>query len=200
VSEHTGIEDGSVETPGLEATGRSLEIAGVLVGLLGVLGVLFPYAAGVSISLLLGVTLVAGALVHVANAFRTRGWKGFAGQVLLAVVYAVAGVGLLANPTLGVTTLTVLLIAFLLVSGVFEVAVGIQLRGDPRWGVAVASGALSVVLGVLLWAGFPGTAAWALGLVVGLSLLSTGLSMIFIGRSVHRMDVRGETGTESFGE
>ncbi|MFB6171847.1 MAG: HdeD family acid-resistance protein [Haloarculaceae archaeon] len=186
-------------TPGLAESWRSLEVAGVVIALLGVLGIFFPFVTGLSISLLLGATLVVGALVHVAHAFRARGWKGFVGQALLAVVYAFAGISLLANPVLGLATLTLLLIAYFLVSGVVEVAVGLQIRGDPGWAWVVVSGALSVILAGLLWIGFPSTAAWALGLLFGISLLSTGLSMFAMGRSVHKMVSSDETGPETLG-
>ena len=71
-----------------------------------------------------GATPVVGSLVHIAHAFRARGWKGFVGQTVLAIVYAFAGLSLLMTPVLGLVTLTLLLIAFLLVSGVVEAAVG----------------------------------------------------------------------------
>ncbi|MCU4800108.1 DUF308 domain-containing protein [Halobacteria archaeon HArc-gm2] len=183
-------------TPGLETSWRSLEVGGVLMVLLGLLAVLFPFVAGVSISLVLGGLLVVGGVVHVAHAFRARGWTGFAGQVLLAVVYVFAGISLLANPVLGLTTLTLLLIAYFLVSGLVEVAVGLQLRGQPRWTLLLASGLLSLVLGGLLVVGFPSTAAWVVGLYVGVNLIATGVSMVLMGRDVHRAvaSVSGDTG------
>lgn len=103
------------------------------------------------------------------------------------------------NPVLGLTTLTLLLIAYFLVSGIVETVIGFQIRGDPSWGWVVSSGVLSVVLGLLLLAGFPGTAAWALGLVFGLSLLSTGASMFMVGRGVHRRVSSPETGSGTAG-
>ena len=187
-SETIGTGEGGIAPmPGLEASWRSLEIAGGIIAVLGLLGILCPYVTSVSISLLLGGALVVGGLVHVAHAFRARGWRGFAGQAALAIVYSFAGLSLLANPVLGLTTLTLLLIAYLLLSGVVEAVIGLQIRGDPKWGWVLASGVVSIVLGVLLLAGFPSTAAWALGLFFGISLLSTGVSMIVVGRGVHRL-------------
>lgn len=172
--------------PGLETSWRSLEVGGILLVFLGLLAVVFPLVAGVSVSLVLGGLLVVVGLVHVAHAFRARGWTGFAGQVLLAVVYAFAGISLLANPMLGLTTLTLLLIAYLLISGLVEVGVGLRLRGQPRWTYLLASGVLSVVLGLILIAGFPSTAVWVLGLYVGVNLIATGVAMVLMGREVQR--------------
>lgn len=196
MSDAESIESGTMETmPGLEASWRSLEVAGIVIALLGVLGILFPYVTGISISLLLGGVLVVGALIHVAHAFRARGWKGFAWQAILAIVYAFAGISLLANPVLGLATLTILLIAYFLVSGIVETVMGLQLRGEPSWGWVVASGVLSIVLAGLLWAGFPSTAAWAVGLLFGISLLSTGISMYSVGRSAKKQYAAGEART-----
>jgi len=197
-SDATGSEP-TVPMPGLEASWRALEIAGAVIALLGVLGILFPFVTGLSISLLLGGLLVVGGLVHIAHAFRARGWKGFAGQALLAVVYTLAGLSLLANPVLGLTTLTLLLIVYFVLSGLVEAVIGLQIRDSSGWAWAVASGVLSVVLGGLLWLGFPGTAAWALGLVFGINLLSTGLSMFVIARNAHKLVATGEPTPDTTG-
>lgn len=185
--------------PGLEASWRSLEMAGGVIALLGVLGILFSYVTGLSISLLLGGLLVVGALIHVAHAIRARGGKGFVWQAILAIVYAFAGVSLLANPTIGLATLTILLITYFLVSGIVETVMGIRLRGEPSRVWVVASGVLSIVLAVLLWAGFPGTANWAVGLLFGISMLSTGISMFMVGRGAHRQYASGEMGSGTMG-
>ncbi|MFC7099004.1 HdeD family acid-resistance protein [Halobaculum marinum] len=178
---------------------RTFRIAGVLIAIIGVFGIVFPFVAGVSLSLLLGLALVVGGVVHAVHAFRSRNWKGFLGLGLLALVYAVAGVALVVNPILGLTSLTLLVIAYLLVSGVAETAIGIQIRGDPNWGWIVFSGALSVVLGLLLLAGFPGTAVWAVGLLFGINLLSTGIAMVFVGRGLEEEPTVVEADTGAMG-
>jgi uncharacterized membrane protein HdeD (DUF308 family) len=161
--------------------GRALVVAGALVAVLGIAAILAPYVAGIVLSILLGVLLVVGGLAHVAYAFRAGGWAGSLWQVALGVLYALAGISLLANPSIGLTTLTVLLIAYFFVGGLIEVAGGLLLRPDPQWGWVVGSGVVSLVLAVLLWAGFPSSADWALGLLVGIDLLSTGLVLVYVG-------------------
>lgn len=76
---------------------------------------------------------------------------------------------------------------------------GIRLRGEPSRGWVLASGVLSIVLAVLLWAGFPGTAAWAVGFRFGISLFSTGVSMFMVGREVHLQVASGEMGSRTMG-
>ncbi|MFC7068600.1 HdeD family acid-resistance protein [Halobaculum lipolyticum] len=191
---HGRVPDGGSPPTNSERGDRSnaFRVAGVLIAVLGVFGILFPFVAGVSVSLLLGVALVVGAVVHAGHALGSRDWKGVLGLALLAVVYAVTGVALIANPLLGLASLTVVVIAYLLVSGVAETLIGLRIRGDTNWGWIVFSGALSVVLGLLLLAGFPGTAVWAVGLLFGVNLVSTGIAMVLVGRGVRSETPAGE--------
>ncbi len=155
--------------------------AGALIAVLGILAVLFPFVTGISLSILLGALLVVGALVHVAHAF-SGGWKRFVVQGLLAAVYAVAGIVLMANPVVGLTTLTIILVAFLLADGVLEIIMGYRLRGERGASSLIVSGVLGLVIAGLIWAGFPSSALWAIGLLFGVNLLVTGVSMMFMAR------------------
>jgi len=177
---------------------QTLVGVGVLVAILGAVAILAPFVTGVTLSIVVGALLVVGGLGHVAHAFTAPGWSGSLWQVILALVYTFAGISLLANPILGLTTLTLLLVFYLAIEGVAEVVLGLSTRSEPQWGWFVASGVVSLVLAGLLWAGFPSTATWAVGLLVGLGLLSTGLAMVsvgYLGRQSSRSRVE-----EKFGE
>jgi len=171
----------SVVSADAQRSWRYLMGAGLLITLLGLLAIAAPFVTGVAVSVLLGALLVVGALGHAVNAFSVGGVAGTVWQVALAALYAVAGIALLANPVLGLTTVTILLIAYFAAEGVVEVAMGVQRRSEPHWLWYVASGAVSLGLAVLLWAGFPSTAAWAVGLLTGIHLLSTGLLLVYVG-------------------
>lgn len=159
---------------------------GVVIGALGVLAIAFPFVTGIALSLLLGAVLVVGSVFHVAHAFSAGGWKGAVWQVVLGVVYLVAGLSLMSNPLLGLATLTLLLVAFLLVDGVVEVAMGLRLRPERGWAWVVGSGVIGVVLAGLIWTGWPSSALWAVGLLFGVNLLVTGLSMVAVGVGARR--------------
>ena len=178
---------------------RTFRIAGAILAALGVLAILFPFVAGVSASLLLGAALIAGGVVQAVHAARASGWNGFLGLGLLAIVYVIAGLALVLNPVLGLASLTLLVIAYLLVSGAAETLLGLQIRGEANWGWVVFSGVLSVLLGLLLLAGFPGTAVWALGLLLGINLLATGVSMVMVGRGMRSETAVGDADTGAMG-
>ena len=155
--------------------------AGALVSVLGVVAIIAPFITSVTLSVVVGALLVVGGLGHVAHAFTAPGWAGSLWQVVLALVYTFAGISLLANPVLGLATLTLLLVFYLAIEGVAEILMGLGMRPAPQWGWFVASGVVSLVLAGMLWVGFPSTATWAVGLLVGAGLLSTGLAMVVAG-------------------
>jgi uncharacterized membrane protein HdeD (DUF308 family) len=114
--------------------------------------------------------------------FRARNAPGFWWSLLSALLGVVAGILLLVWPRQGALSLTAVLIAFLLVEGVLTLMYALERRGglSGRWGWMLASGILDIVLGVLLFLGFPGTAVWALGLLLGLNLLFGGWALIIM--------------------
>ncbi|WP_135854238.1 HdeD family acid-resistance protein [Halorussus salinus] len=161
---------------------RAATVGGIVIAVLGLFAVVFPFFTGLSLSILLGALLVVGALVHAAHAFSAGSLGNFVWQVLLAGLYAVAGISFMANPVVGLATLTVLAIGFFLADGVVELVWGFQSRGEPGSKWLLASGAISLLFGGLLWTGFPTTAFWAVGVLLGVNLLATGVSLIVVGR------------------
>ncbi|WP_435552083.1 HdeD family acid-resistance protein [Natrinema sp. CGMCC1.2065] len=170
----------------LENDWRRLAIAGGIVGLLGLLAMAAPVVTGISVTLALGLLLIAGGIVHAGHAFAVRGWRGSAWQTALAVVSIVAGAAVLAAPAIALVTLTIALVAYLAVEGITELVAAMRLPASRgRTSIAV-SGVAALVLAGLLWAGFPATAAWAIGLLVGANLLVTGLAMVAVAATARR--------------
>jgi uncharacterized membrane protein HdeD (DUF308 family) len=166
---------------------RWLTVTGVLLAVMGIVAIAAPFLTGVAISLLVGASLIVGSVAYGGQALARRDWRGFAFNVALCALYLVAGIALLTQPVLGLLALTVLLIAYLIGSGIVEVAMGLRLRPTTNWSWLVASGLLGIALGGLLWIGWPGTAAWALGLVVGVNLLASGLSFVGLATASREM-------------
>ena len=161
---------------------RTLQVVGVLLALLGVLAIAVPFVTEVTLALLFGAVLIVGGVLHFAHAFSAADWSGSIGQALVGVIYTGAGMVLMANPVLELTTLTVLLVAFLVVEGLALIAMSFTLRTEANWEWNVFSGLLSLLFAALLWAGLPSTADWALGVLLGVNLLTTGVGLVFLGR------------------
>ncbi|MFP9190595.1 HdeD family acid-resistance protein [Natronosalvus vescus] len=162
----------------LEEGWRTLALAGAVVAILGLLAMILPVATGIAITYVIGAMLVLGGVVHGAHAYTARGWTGTSWQVVLAAVSIAAGILLLVNPIIGLMTITLLAIGYLIVDGLAELGTSLRMGSGSGRGWIAASGVLSLVLAVFLFAGFPVTAAWFVGFVVGASLLFTGLSMV----------------------
>jgi uncharacterized membrane protein HdeD (DUF308 family) len=107
---------------------------------------------------------------------------------VLSVVSVVAGILLLLNPVFGLLALTILVIAYLFVDGIAELVMSARMSDEPGRGWIAASGVTSLVLAGLLWIGFPADALWTIGLLVGISLLMTGLSMVAVAYGGRRLE------------
>jgi uncharacterized membrane protein HdeD (DUF308 family) len=159
---------------------------GAVMMILGLAAIFLPFVATLAVEILLGIVLVAAGITQVVHAFKARHAKGFAFRLLGAALYGLVGVLFLAFPLHGVLTLTALLAILFMAAGTFKIALSLHVRPVPSWGWLMVSGLVAIVLGGLIWMGLPGTATWAIGLLVGIELLFTGWSMIVFGLSVRK--------------
>ena len=177
----------SAAMPGLPpeiktALGKSWKLlltAGIISVVLGAIAIIVPPLASVTITYLVGILLLIGAVAFVAEAI-SRGSTGHRiWSALLAVLYVFAGVWLIINPVSGTITLTWILAIFFLLIGVLRLIAGIASRGKvPNAGWTIVNGVLSIVIAVLVIGDLPSSAAWAIGLLVGIQLLFDGFALI----------------------
>lgn len=155
---------------------------GIALVILGLLALMAPAIASVAATVFFGWILLLSGIVGLVATFRARRAPGFWWSLLSALLGTVAGVVLLGWPLQGTLSLTAVLIAFLLLEGALSIMYALEHRGavSGRWGWMLASGILDMGLGLLLLAGLPGTALWALGLLLGLNLLFGGWALIFM--------------------
>jgi uncharacterized membrane protein HdeD (DUF308 family) len=155
---------------------------GILLVVLGVAAIAMPALASLATTVLLGWLLLLSGIVGLISTIRARRAPGTAWSFVSALLAIAAGAVLLWLPLQGTLSLTAVLIAFLLVEGVVSIFYALEHRKAPtgRWGWMLASGIVDLVLGILLFSGLPGTALWALGLLVGINLLFGGWALIFM--------------------
>ena len=159
-------------------------LMGVLFIVLGLVAIGEPLVAGLAVAVLGGWLLLAGGIVHAVSAFRAGGAKSVIWHALLAVLYLAGGVYFVTHPLLGLGTLTLFLSVILLVEGVVWVVAYFQLRSNI-W--MLLNGVITLVLGLMIWAGWPSTSVWAIGTLLGVNLLMTGFSILFAGAAVRRL-------------
>jgi uncharacterized membrane protein HdeD (DUF308 family) len=152
---------------------------GVLAIVLGIAAILLPRFSTLVIESWLAFVLISVGTSSTFYAIKTRP-EGFVWQVALGLLYIGTGILLLVNPLGGVLTLTLLLGSFFLTEGVFESILAFQLRPQKNWGWVLSNGIITFALGVLVWSGWPQDAFWTIGTLVGISVLSTGVSRLML--------------------
>ncbi|MBV8432698.1 MAG: HdeD family acid-resistance protein [Candidatus Eremiobacteraeota bacterium] len=154
---------------------------GILMVALGGYCIYAETAATVAAVLTLGGILIAAGAAYVVALFALRPNFGHALLMLLtAAVYVVVGLSLLKHPELGALMLTLFIAAFLTISGTFRFFSSLWLQ-LPGYGWSAFSGALSVLLGIMLWAQWPVSGFWFIGFAVGVTLIFDGASWCSLG-------------------
>jgi uncharacterized membrane protein HdeD (DUF308 family) len=166
---------------------KLLLATGVLLELAGIFSIFVPIVASISVAILAGWALLLGGVVqfgHVAR--KDAGWERI-WRLFLALITAIAGLSILLFPLSGTITLTVVLVVWFWVSGGTKLAAWWRLRNvEGSWMLGL-NGLASVVLGILIWADLPSSAAWAIGLLVGIDLVLYGSSLIMSALAGRRL-------------
>lgn len=152
----------------------------------GVLAIAMPLMATIAVVYIAGWFFLLQGVIQIVHAFRVRGWSGFIWSLGLGVLALLLGIMLLADPFAGAISLTVVLAVFFLVSGVAKTMFAFNLRPVGGWGWVLASGLISLALGIMIFAGLPGAAATILGLLLGIELLSNGMLFLFAAMGLRR--------------
>jgi uncharacterized membrane protein HdeD (DUF308 family) len=155
-------------------------VEGVILVILGMAAILVPPIATLAFELVIGWLFLFSGIVGLITTFWMRNAPGFWWSLLSAVVAIAAGIVLLRWPLSGTLSLTFVLIAFFVIEGIVTIMYAIDHRGQlsGRWGWMLASGVVDLILAGIIFAGLPGTAAWALGLLVGINMVFGGTAMI----------------------
>lgn len=152
---------------------------GIVMMALGLLAIAIPEVASLAITILIGWLFVVGGIFRAVSLFQHRDMPGFGWALATALLAIVLGLILLLRPIAGVLTLTLALVAFFILEGISAILLGIEHRRHlPSWGWVLFSGLIDLLLAFLIWDGWPSSADWAIGLLVGINMVFLGLSLI----------------------
>ena len=161
-------------------------VLSILMIVAGVLAIASPMMAGVTVTALVGWLLIFSGGLHLAYAFRGGPASAVLWELLLAVVYAMAGVYLLVNPAIGLASLTFVIAFYLFVEGVLELALSAQLWNEGgAW--LLFNGIVTLVLALMIWSSWPRSGLWAIGTLVGVSMLCSGVTRLMFAYGVRRI-------------
>jgi uncharacterized membrane protein HdeD (DUF308 family) len=162
----------------------------VLFIILGILAIIEPGVAGLAVTLLVGWVLIFGAVAHFVTAFKGGGTKQVIGQVLIGLVYLIGGLYFLTHTIMGVATLTLLLGGIFLAEGVIEIVAYFKTRLEGASGWLLFNGIVTVLLACLILFHWPSSSVWAIGTLVGINLLMTGISRLMFGLAARKLATR----------
>jgi uncharacterized membrane protein HdeD (DUF308 family) len=160
-------------------------VEGVVLLALGFIAIVIPPIATLAVTILLGWLFLLSGIMGLLTTFWMRHAPGFWWSLVSAALGVLVGASLLAMPLSGAVSLTVVLVAFFMIEGVVSIMFALDHKRElsGRWGWMLASGVVDLALGVMILAGLPSTAAWAIGLLVGINMMFGGSALI--GMALH---------------
>ena len=159
----------------------------VLMIVAGLLAILVPPAAGIAVTVLVGWLLVFSGLVHFVYAWHTRSTGSMLWELLVGIAYVLIGGYVLSHPLLGMASLTLALAIYLFAEAVLEFALAFLLRRRTGSGWLFVDGVVTLVLAVMIWRTWPSSTAWVLGILVGVSMLFSGISRLMISLAARKL-------------
>jgi uncharacterized membrane protein HdeD (DUF308 family) len=165
-------------------SGKRLRWLGIAMLVLGVIAVLAPAVAGTWVVYIIGAVLLVTGITQLYSGFNAEGWSAKTIPLILGVITTLAGIGVLGNPILGLGTLTLLLVIFFGAEGLWKIIASLRYRPAEGWLWLLASGAISLILALMIWNQWPVSGLWAVGILVGVNLITTGLSLIVLASAI----------------
>jgi len=164
-------------------SGRSIVI-GMLIAILGLFLIAYPLVAATITTILLGWTLIFVGITQLVFALYARTPGNFVLKVLAGLLYGFAGAGLAFSPLAGVSALTMLLGNLLLLQAVLAAVTAFQIRPLPGWGSFLVDAASSLFMGLLILVQWPSSSVWAIGTLVGIAVLTGGISRVIVASKI----------------
>ena len=161
-----------------------LMAAGIALVILGIVGLGAVAMLSLASAIWFGAMILVGGVVVLIDAFRHQGWKSRVLHILIGLLYVAVGLMTFANPLLATASLTLLAGAALVATGVLRLVVAFQNRELPAWRWLALSGALSLLLGGMILAQWPGSSLWVLGTFFAVELIFQGWATIALARAI----------------
>jgi uncharacterized membrane protein HdeD (DUF308 family) len=155
-------------------------VEGVVLVVLGATAIVIPPLATLAVTIILGWLFLVSGVMGLVTTFGMRQAPGFWWSLLSAALGVAVGMLLLAQPISGAFSLTIVLVAFFIIEGAASIMFALDHRRElsGNWGWMLVSGIVDLVLATLVFAGLPSTAAWAIGLLVGINMVFGGSALI----------------------
>jgi uncharacterized membrane protein HdeD (DUF308 family) len=159
---------------------------GVLLIILGMLAIASPLMAAVAVNIVIAWLLIVAGVVHLVIAFHTREAGSMIWRLLVGLAYVAFGIYLIARPAVGVASLTLVLASLFLVEGVLDIALFFQARRVRGSSWFLFDGIITLLLGLMIYVQWQSSSAWAIGTLVGVSLIISGVTRVMLALAVRK--------------
>jgi uncharacterized membrane protein HdeD (DUF308 family) len=183
---HTLTADGFPSRESASSLRGWIVATGIAMLLFGTAAVIYEFTATIASVIVVGWLLLFAGIMQIVNAFQVRTWSGFFLYLLDGIIRATVGVLVLAYPQAGAEAITLVLAFFFVTGGLFKTFGSMYLK-FPSWGWSVASGLISVVLGVALAYQWPAVSMWFIGFAVGIDLIIYGWTLLMFASAMKQL-------------
>ncbi len=157
---------------------------GVLLIVFGVVAVGSPFLAAVAVNLVIAWLIVLAGVVHLILAFRAHAAGGMIWKFLVGLAYVCVGAYAIVHPVLGVASLTLLLASLFLIEGILDIVLFFKMPQRSTW--VLVDGIITLLLGLMIYAQWPSSSVWAIGTLVGISMIFSGVARVMMSWAVHK--------------
>jgi len=173
------------------AVGRGSSTVSILWGalliVLGVMAIGAPFLAAVAVTAVIAWLIIVAGLVHIVLAFHAHGAGSAIWRVLVGLAYLVFGVYMLVHPVVGVASLTLVLASLFVIEGVLNLMLYAKTRPLHGSSWVLIDGIITLLLGVMIYLQWPSSSIWAIGILVGVSLMISGATRIGLTLAIRKV-------------
>jgi uncharacterized membrane protein HdeD (DUF308 family) len=153
---------------------------GVLLIVFGMLAIAAPFLAAVAVNGIIAWLIVFSGVVHIVLAFHSHGAGSVIWKLLVGLAYICFGAYLIMHPLIGVATLTLLLASLFLIEGILNIILFFKMRSLRGSSWMLVDGIITLLLGLMIYVQWPSSTAWAIGVLVGVSMIMSGISRVML--------------------
>ncbi len=161
-------------------------LLGIVLVIGGITAIAYPCISSVAAVMVLGIILIVSGVFTIIGAFWAGKWSALLLQLLVGILYIMAGIAIRDAPVESTGILTLFVAAFFIVVGAFRIIVSLVER-FPQWGWALLNGIVTLLAGIIIYDTFPNSALWVIGLLLGLELLLNGWTWIMLSVVIHNL-------------
>jgi uncharacterized membrane protein HdeD (DUF308 family) len=159
---------------------------GVLLIVFGMVAIASPFRAGIAVSVVVGWLIILAGVVHSMVAFRAHGAGSRIWKLLVGIAYVCFGAYLLWHPVLGVASLTLLLASLFVIEGILNIVLFVKMRPVQGSTWVLLDGIVTLLLGLMIYLQWPSSSAWAIGTLVGISMIFSGVARVMMSLAVRK--------------